>query len=54
LICANSVPPKQQAMLDVSTSKPCPWPWPWHDVRNVSTSSSHCGNFSKSKKYPDM
>ncbi len=42
LICANSVPPKQQAMLDVSNSEPCPWPWPWHDVCNVSTSSS-CG-----------
>ncbi len=42
LICADSVPPKQQAMLDVSTSKPCPWLWPWHDVCNVNTSSS-CG-----------
>ncbi len=44
LICANSVPPKQQAMLNVSTSEPCNWPWPWYDVRDVNTSSS-CGRW---------
>ncbi len=44
LICADSVQPKQRAMINVSTSKLCPWPWPWHNIHDVDTSSS-CGRW---------